>query len=183
MQAIQIELTEGSPCPLCGQPLVIRHSARGDFLGCSDYPACSFIKPIVTTHTIEVLGDVGSDCPVCGDPLQVKKGRFGIFIGCSNYPSCNYVYNPQESLDITCPICKKGKLSSRTTASGRTFYGCSNYPECTFTTPGKPVVKTCSYCSFPLMFEKKFKKGIGLVCASSICESRKKRKHEIIRPL
>ena len=55
MQEIQIELTEGSPCPLCGQPLVIRHSARGDFLGCSDYPACSFIKPIVTSPKTSIV--------------------------------------------------------------------------------------------------------------------------------
>ena len=30
--------------------------------------------------------------------------------------------------------------------------------------------------------EKKFKAGIGLVCGNELCESRKKRKHLIIRP-
>ena len=32
MQAEDEHLKEGSPCPLCGEPLVIRHSAHGDFL-------------------------------------------------------------------------------------------------------------------------------------------------------
>lgn len=107
MQADDGHLKEGSPCPLCGEPLVIRHSAHGDFLGCSNYPECSFLKPIVATHTVVSLGEVGAPCPRCGEPLLVKKGRFGIFIGCSNYPECNYVHNPQESMNINCPICKK----------------------------------------------------------------------------
>ena len=36
MHADDEHLKEGSPCPLCGEPLVIRHSAHGDFLGCSN---------------------------------------------------------------------------------------------------------------------------------------------------
>ena len=175
-------LKEGSPCPYCGQPLVLRHSSHGDFLGCSDYALCSFLKPVATTHPIVVLGEVGAPCPLCGSMLEVKKGRYGIFIGCSNYPECNYIHNVQESLDIDCPICKKGKLNRRTSGSNRTFYACSNYPNCKFSTPGKPVKRVCEECSFPIMYEKKFKAGIGLVCANPLCSSRKKRKHIIIRP-
>lgn len=114
--------------------------------------------------------------------LASKKGRFGIFIGCSNYPECNYVHNPQESMNINCPICKKGKLTQRTSRSGRMFYACSNYPDCKFSVPGKPVAKPCPDCSFPIMYEKKFKAGIGLVCGNVLCESRKRRKHVIVRP-
>ena len=182
MHADDEHLKEGSPCPLCGEPLVIRHSAHGDFLGCSNYPECSFLKPIVATHTVVSLGEVGAPCPRCGEPLLVKKGRFGIFIGCSNYPECNYVHNPQESMNINCPICKKGKLAQRTSRSGRMFYACSNYPDCKFSVPGKPVAKPCPDCSFPIMYEKKFKAGIGLVCGNVLCESRKRRKHVIVRP-
>ena len=181
-QETEENLKEGSPCPLCGKPLVIRHSSHGDFLGCSNYPECSFLKPIAVHHTVVVLGDVGANCPRCGAPLEVKKGRFGIFIGCSNYPDCNYVHNPQESLNIECPICKKGKLTQRTSRSGRMFYACSNYPDCTFSLNGKPVAKACPSCGFPLMYEKKFKSGIGLVCGNELFESRKKLKHLIIRP-
>ena len=89
------ELSEGSPCPYCGSQLVLRHSDHGDFLGCTNYPDCSYLKPVSVSHSITVLGDVGAPCPVCGEPLQVKKGRFGIFIGCSNYPECTFVHNTQ----------------------------------------------------------------------------------------
>lgn len=182
MQTDNENLKEGSPCPYCGRTLVIRHSSYGDFLGCSDYPSCSFLKPIATSHSVVVLGEVGAPCPICNMPLQVKKGRYGIFIGCSNYPECTYIHNPQESLNINCPICKKGQLNQRNASSGRMFFACSNYPSCKFSTPGKPVSRTCSECGFPLMFERKFKAGVGLVCANSLCASRKKRKHIIIRP-
>ena len=176
------ELSEGSPCPYCGSQLVLRHSDHGDFLGCTNYPDCSYLKPVSVSHSITVLGDVGAPCPVCGEPLQVKKGRFGIFIGCSNYPECTFVHNTQEQLDIDCPICKKGKIAKRQNRSGRNFYACSNYPDCTFSVPGKPVQRICESCAFPLMFEKKFKAGIGLVCANPLCESKNKRKRLIIRP-
>lgn len=73
MHADDEHLKESSPCPLCGEPLVIRHSAHGDFLGCSNYPECSFLKPIVATHTVVSLGEVGAPCPRCGEPLLVKK--------------------------------------------------------------------------------------------------------------
>lgn len=175
-------LKEGDACPLCGQKLVLRHSSHGDFLGCSDYPSCSFLKPVAVSHSVITLGEVGAPCPSCGEPLLVKKGRFGIFIGCSNYPECTYVHNPQESVKITCPVCRKSELHQRTLRSGRVFYACGNFPDCKFSTPGKPVERVCEVCSFPLMFEKKFKRGIGLVCANALCESRKKRKHIIIRP-
>ncbi|MGN0894679.1 MAG: topoisomerase DNA-binding C4 zinc finger domain-containing protein [Succinivibrio sp.] len=182
MNSTDTVLEEGMPCPMCGQPLVVRSSTHGDFLGCSDYPICSFLKPIGVTHTVVDLGPVDAPCPKCGKMLMVKKGRYGIFIGCSDYPECTYVYNPKESLKINCPLCKKGELVQRSSKSGRAFYGCTNYPDCTFSTPGKPVDKICPICSFPVMYEKKFKAGIGLVCANTLCVSRKKRKHLIIRP-
>src|SRR5574344_1267214 len=174
-------LEEGSPCPYCGKPLVIRHSQHGDFLGCSNYPDCSFLKPIAVSHAIVSLGEVGANCPRCGEPLLVKKGRFGIFIGCSDYPECTYVHNPQESLNIKCPSCKKGMLHQRSSKSCRVFYACSNSPDCTFSVTGKPVENICPDCSFTLMYQKKFKAGIGLVCPNAICESKKKRKHIIIK--
>ena len=31
-------------CPECGAKLVLRHSRRGSFIGCSAYPKCKFIK-------------------------------------------------------------------------------------------------------------------------------------------
>ena len=59
-------LKEGDACPLCGQKLVLRHSNHGDFLGCSDYPSCSFLKPVAVSHSVITLGEVGAPCPSCG---------------------------------------------------------------------------------------------------------------------
>jgi uncharacterized protein YbaA (DUF1428 family) len=33
-------------CPRCGGRLIVRHGRYGDFLGCSNYPACSYTKKI-----------------------------------------------------------------------------------------------------------------------------------------
>ena len=107
------DLEEGSPCPYCGEKLVLRQSAHGDFLGCSNYPLCSFLKPVSVSHKVVTLGEVGALCPNCGEPLLVKKGRFGIFIGCSAYPECNYIHNPQKDVKVRCPICKKADLHQR----------------------------------------------------------------------
>lgn len=34
----------GEFCPLCGKPLVVRTSKYGDFIGCSGFPKCKYIK-------------------------------------------------------------------------------------------------------------------------------------------
>lgn len=33
-------------CPLCGNPLVIRKSKYGEFLGCSTFPKCKYVEPL-----------------------------------------------------------------------------------------------------------------------------------------
>ncbi|MFH1392711.1 MAG: topoisomerase DNA-binding C4 zinc finger domain-containing protein, partial [bacterium] len=33
-------------CPECGEPLIVRMSRFGKFLGCSGFPKCRFTKPI-----------------------------------------------------------------------------------------------------------------------------------------
>ena len=35
---------ENNICPRCGGQLVLRHGKYGDFMGCSNYPKCRFIK-------------------------------------------------------------------------------------------------------------------------------------------
>ncbi len=48
----------GEDCPLCGKPLVLRQGAYGEFVSCSGYPKCKYIKQ----NLIE-----GMKCPKCGD--------------------------------------------------------------------------------------------------------------------
>ncbi|MFA5692855.1 MAG: type I DNA topoisomerase [Acholeplasmataceae bacterium] len=86
-------------CPLCGSPLVIRKSRRGDeFLGCSAFPKCKHTEPLETdTPKFEpVLTDL--DCPLCDGKLVIRMSKKGEkFYGCSNFPKCKYTKSmPKE---------------------------------------------------------------------------------------
>lgn len=93
-------------CPKCGAELVIRSGKHGPFLGCSQYPACDYVRPLKSSadgHIVKVLE--GQVCPACGANLVLRRGRFGMFIGCSNYPECEHtelIDKPDETA-ITCP--------------------------------------------------------------------------------
>lgn len=171
-------LNPGDPCPRCGAPLTVRYSEKGELLGCSDYPQCTFM--IRFHQSVRDLLPLNSTCPRCGATLMVKRGRFGIFIGCSRYPECTFT-DVRESLNLECPICHKGHLRGRTSRRGSLFYGCDNYPHCTFMVPGEPVLKPCPTCGFPLRYKKKVKAGTVLKCPNPLCPDRRKRKLEKVR--
>lgn len=45
-------------CPKCGAELVIRSGKHGPFLGCSQYPACDYVRPLKSSadgHIVKVL--------------------------------------------------------------------------------------------------------------------------------
>lgn len=172
----ELSLNEGDNCPLCSGTLILRHSSRGDFLGCSNFPLCDFKAYGVARHAVKTLLSIEKKCPVCGSVLEVKKGRFGIFIGCSDYPACHYIVADDKEEEIDCPVCKKGSIVKRRNSRGRAFYACDNFPECKFSLGGRPVIKSCKICSFPLMFEKSGKNGVKEVCGNELCSSRRKRR-------
>ena len=42
---MKIEFTEGAICPICKVgKLIIRRGKFGDFLGCDQYPSCTFVQ-------------------------------------------------------------------------------------------------------------------------------------------
>lgn len=137
MEKLQPKIVEGRVCPQCGKPLVYRKGKYGEFIGCSDYPNCTYIEK---EKPEEVLNRV---CPRCGGKLVVRKGKRGQFVGCSNYPKCNYMEdmdgNPlgkeKKPVEIPpdaplCPECHVGHLIEKTSRWGTKFIGCSNYPAC-----------------------------------------------------
>ena len=71
MEQIQPEKT-GETCPECGGDLVIRKGKYGDFVACSNYPTCKYVK-----KEPEDIQYTGEDCPKCGSKMIYKKGRFG----------------------------------------------------------------------------------------------------------
>ncbi|MCR5788196.1 MAG: type I DNA topoisomerase [Bacilli bacterium] len=107
MEKKQAEET-GEDCPNCGSPLVIRNGRFGEFVACSNYPKCKYIKQ----EEREVKSVC--KCPKCGEDIVEKRTRRGkIFYGCSNYPKCDFA-SWNKPLDRKCPECgniltEKGK--------------------------------------------------------------------------
>ena len=124
-------------CEKCGKPMVIRYTVRGNFLGCSGFPACRNIKRIKLNEdgSFEIEKPIVLDekCPRCGRQLVERHGRFGKFIACSGYKNeCQFV--KPKTIGIKCPQpgCD-GEIVEKRARGRRRFYGCSNYPKCRFT--------------------------------------------------
>lgn len=89
--------TTGEACPECGHDLVIRKGKYGEFIACSNYPECKYIK--------EQPKESFATCPKCGGNIIAKKTRKGkIFYGCDNYPKCDYALWDEPTGDV-CPDC------------------------------------------------------------------------------
>lgn len=135
MEKIQPQKT-GEKCPNCGSDLVIRKGRYGDFIACSNYPECKYIKQ-------EEEEKISEKCPNCGGNLVKKRGRFGAFYACENYPECKYIKSNKEkpeSIGETCPECGK-ELVKRKSRYGKYFIGCSGYPKCHYIKKEEKVKK------------------------------------------
>lgn len=105
----------GETCPECGSPLVIRKGKYGEFVACSNYPKCKYIKKEEKEKTIVCK------CPKCGGNIIERPTRKGkIFWGCDHFPKCKYAswYKPtgdkcdkcgdllvDKNGEIICPTC------------------------------------------------------------------------------
>jgi DNA topoisomerase-1 len=100
----------GEDCPQCGKPLVLRQGSYGEFVSCSGYPKCKYVKQ----NLIE-----GMKCPKCGvgDLAERKARRGNIFWGCTNYPKCDFTSN-QKPVATKCPECGSPYLVEKTLRSG-----------------------------------------------------------------
>jgi DNA topoisomerase-1 len=100
----------GESCPVCGKPLVLRQGAYGEFVSCSGYPKCKYVKQ----NLIE-----GMKCPKCGDgDLAERRARRGnVFWGCTNYPKCDFTSN-LKLVAKKCPKCGSPYLVEKTLRSG-----------------------------------------------------------------
>jgi DNA topoisomerase-1 len=100
----------GEDCPQCGKPLVLRQGAYGEFVSCSGYPKCKYVKQ----NLIE-----GMKCPKCGigDIAERKARRGNLFWGCTNYPKCDFTSN-YKPVAKKCPMCKSPYLVEKTLKSG-----------------------------------------------------------------
>ena len=71
-------------CPECAQPMAIRSSRFGQFLGCVGYPECK-TKIALTRDGLPVPEDRPSEeiCKTCGAPMLIRYGRYGDYLACS----------------------------------------------------------------------------------------------------
>jgi DNA topoisomerase-1 len=91
----------GEICPECGKPLVVRHGKYGEFVACSNYPECKYIKKD------EVEEQEICNCPNCDGKIVEKRSRKGkIFYGCNHYPKFQTAYW-DKPIDKECPECGK----------------------------------------------------------------------------
>ena len=98
----------GEDCPNCGNPLVIRKGKFGEFVACSNYPTCKYIK----TEAKEVKEIC--KCPNCEDGKIIEKHskRGKIFYGCDGYPKCQTAYWDIPTGE-KCPECGKMLLNKK----------------------------------------------------------------------
>jgi DNA topoisomerase-1 len=107
----------GEACPECSKPLVLRQGAYGEFVSCSGYPKCKYVKQ----NLIE-----GMKCPKCGegDVAERRARRGNVFWGCTNYPKCDFTSN-LKPVAKKCPECGSPYLVEKTLKSG-VFLECPN---------------------------------------------------------
>ena len=122
-------------------------------------------KEVVKTDLTKKTNKV---CPKCGAPLIERLGRFGRFYACSKFPECKYtesIEGDPDTLNITCPKCKEGKITGKRTKKGKTFYGCNHFPKCDFALWDKPVNEFCPKCDSILI-----EKGKKIKCSNKECD-------------
>jgi DNA topoisomerase-1 len=126
-------------CPQCGKPLVVRYSrkAGGQFLGCSGYPECKYIKPGEGDDARPAPEVTEHLCPECGKPMLKRMGKRGPFLGCSGYPECKTTMNfnaegkPVRATQPTEHVCDKcGKPMVLRDGPRGPFLACTGYPKC-----------------------------------------------------
>ena len=129
-------------CPKCGKPLLLRDGQYGEFIACSGYPKCKYVK--------QDLLDV--PCPKDGGDIAVRKTRRGdVFYGCTNYPKCDFASN-LKLVNEVCPKCDSAYLLEVSNAKG-TYLVCPNNHEALpkrrkrkgAAEDEKPAAPACSY--------------------------------------
>ena len=91
-------------CPSCGGQLSLKLGKYGAFIGCSNYPDCTFTRTLANGDGngdggVKVLG---TD-PATGDEITLRNGRFGAYVqqGAGEKPKRSSVAKPLVPGEIT----------------------------------------------------------------------------------
>ncbi len=97
----------GEKCEKCGKPMVFKQGRYGQFLACSGYPECKYIKAQTT----------GVKCPEenCTGELVQKVSKKGkVFFSCNRFPECKFA-TWDKPVPQKCPRCDKPFLLEKKT--------------------------------------------------------------------
>ena len=125
----------GEVCPKCGNDLVYKKSKFGEFIACSSFPTCNYVKP-KEEKQVEILED--QVCPKCGKSLVKRKSKKGEFYACSGFPKCKFILGNDENQveelysDKKCPKCNKLLLIKKGRNGHGDFLACSGFPKCRY---------------------------------------------------
>jgi DNA topoisomerase-1 len=120
----------------------------------------------------DLIKKTDKTCPKCQAPLIERLGRFGRFYACSKFPECKYtesIAGDSDTLNISCPKCKEGKITGKRTKKGKIFYGCNRFPKCDFALWDKPVNEFCPKCD-SILIEKGPKGHPKIKCSNKECD-------------
>lgn len=82
---------EDKICPECSSEIIVRSGKFGQFLGCSNYPDCKYIKK--KKGSVSKAVTTGIYCESCNGEYLLRKSVHGKYFGCSNYPKCRKTRN------------------------------------------------------------------------------------------
>ncbi len=120
-------------CPKCGSPLARKHGRYGEFVACSNYPSCRFIK----------MTETGVRCPDCGGRLVERRSRRGrLFFGCDRYPKCKFVLWSRP-VPRACPQCGRPYLLEKTSKRLGRRLVCDN-ESCDYAAPYEPEAEAAA---------------------------------------
>ncbi len=93
----------GEKCPQCASDLMERQGRFGKFVGCTNYPKCTYIK--------KEEKKIGVKCSACekGEIIEKKTRRGKIFFSCNQYPDCKTAFWDMP-IQKTCPVCGPKQL-------------------------------------------------------------------------
>ncbi|MCX8084006.1 MAG: type I DNA topoisomerase [Calditerrivibrio sp.] len=105
-----IVIEQGTPleekCPECHGDLQLKKGKNGLFIGCKNYPECSF----TANFTLDGNGKIvikakpiveEFDCNKCGSKMVLRKSKRGMFFACSAYPTCKNTVSAIKKEDGT----------------------------------------------------------------------------------
>lgn len=142
-----------TPCPHCGQPMLMKYGRMGKFLACPEEGSKVTLPMPEEAAQIKELEEKTKDerCPICDKHMEVKRGRFGFFLGCVDYPKCKGIAKIWNKTGYKCPLCsetperaqKPGDIvEKKSRGRGKPFYACTRWPDCTLVLNKRPESET-----------------------------------------